>query len=153
MLGMSVLEDTTDWHKVIPKRVKKGNLMVDKIRQSRKEQGWIVDHRDPKANGVDLVATKDGWYEVYEITNWNKNGFILEPRLDCMINNLNSEERTILSQHPDASLVKIILFNYRENLRKLGFEEVMEKTRNNNIWIAFSCEIELEDDEEAIMGG
>jgi len=46
---------------------------------------YTVDHRNVRANGVDLVAwigtdsedqTKNRSYEVYEITNWNTNSFL-----------------------------------------------------------------------------
>jgi hypothetical protein len=155
------MENNVNWHRVNEKRALKGKLTVDKIREWRIKQGWNVDYRDVRANGVDLVAwiardladsTENRWYEVYEITNWNINSFCTQDRLDGMIKNLNSEENNILEEHKDASVVKIIIFNYRENLRKIGLEHAQDLTTKNHIYIAFGNEIKLEEDEELIEG-
>jgi hypothetical protein len=155
------MEDRSNWHKVIETRARKGKLVVDEIRKWRIRQGWFVDNRDVRANGVDLVAwigrnpskpDNDRVYEVYEITNWNKRGFCLQERLDGMIANLNSEEKEIKTKHPDSTIVKIIIFSYRENLRKLGYEHAHDLTRKNHICLVFGYEMELTENGELIKG-
>ena len=155
------MDDTSKSHLVNEKRARKGQLVVDKLREYRTHQGWTVDYRDVSANGVDLIAwtsrdptdlNKSRWYEVYEITNWNRNSFCLQDRLNGMIKNLNSEESNILKEHPDASVVKIIIFNYRENLRKIGLKHAHDLTAKNHIFIAFGNEINLEESGEVIKG-
>jgi hypothetical protein len=155
------LKKDNDWHQVIEKRARKGKLMVDAIRECRTEQGWNVDYRNVRANGVDLMAwqarnpeepTKNLWYEIYEITNWNINGYCTKERLNGMIKNLNSKESEILKEKPDARVVKIIVFNYRENLRKIGLKYAHDLTANNHIYIAFGTEMKLEENEEIIEG-
>lgn len=148
------MERVSLFHKVIIDRAEKGKIMVDKIRECYKEQGWYVDERDVRANGVDLVAwtekdpyepAKGSWYEVCEITNWNPNGFCLWYRLNGMIGNLNSEERNILRVHPNASVVKILCFNYCENFRKIGLENVQVVLEKNHILLVFGEELVLEE--------
>jgi len=69
-----------------------------------------------------------------------------------MIKNLNFEEKKIRKEHPEASISKIIIFNYRENLRKIGLEHAQELTKINKIYIVFGNEINLEDGEEILEG-
>jgi hypothetical protein len=146
------MEKKKSFHKINEKRASKGKLPVDLIRKNRKEQGWTVDNRHVSENGVDFVTwipqdpnKPDGfrWYEIYEFTNWNIRGFILTKRFNEMIENLNSEEKDVLTQYPNSGIIKIIIFNYRENLRKLGEREAKELAKKNNIHIIFGAEIEL----------
>jgi hypothetical protein len=39
------LESVSSFHEVISERAKKGKLMVDRIKECYKEQGWHVDVR------------------------------------------------------------------------------------------------------------
>jgi hypothetical protein len=58
-----------------------------------------------------------------------------------MIGNLNSEERNILRGHPNSSVVKIVCFNYCENFRKIGLENVQAVLEKNHILLVFGEEI------------
>jgi hypothetical protein len=154
------------------RELKKGKLMVDEIRQFHIKHNWHVDYRNVSANGVDLVAWREtdpeepivqlactkGYphflriYKVYEITNWNKNGWLSNKRLNGMISNLNSEENKIHNHHPDFLVFKLIRLNYPENFRKIGFEYAQRIANENFVEIGFGKEIVLEEDERIIKG-
>jgi hypothetical protein len=163
------MEDGKDWHPVIKKNADKGELMVDEIRNFHIKHNWNVDYRNVRANGVDLVvwrgtepdepiANKKGYphflriYKIYEITNWNKNGWLSKKRLGEMIFNLNSEETKIHNQHPDYLVFKLIRLNYLENFRKIGFDYAQRIANENFVEIGFGKEIVLEEDERIVEG-
>jgi len=119
------------------KPARKGDFRVKRIREHHKALGYTVDNRPVSANGVDLVChirqdpsdpnaiCIDGEYypeeiiKVFEVTNWNKDGWMSVKKAKRYIKNLEEEADKRQKAHPKACVLKILVVSYYSNVKKV----------------------------------